>query len=515
MAKSATGALAPLCCTFPALPRITLEASIDMADIKKLGKYDITGVLGKGGMGTVYQGYDPIIERVVALKTIRKELLEDGQGEGMVERFKNEARAAGRLNHPGIVAIYDYGEDEDVSFIAMEYVNGCGLNEFFKQHKEIPLGDVVVSIMLQLLAALDYAHEQGVVHRDVKAANLLITSDGKLKITDFGIARLDTSHLTLVGSIIGTPNSMAPEQFLGLMADRRSDVFSAGVVFYEMLTGQRPFVGTMESMASKVCYEVEAPPSSIKPDLPPAFDIVSAKSLTKLQDDRYASARHFSEAIQQAYEGSFQSPASLTISDQTVMLTAQAVQASIAAMKARANRASTPSPGQSSSAGQSSAAGQSMITSWHESTLRDVERQLAAHIGPMAKIIVRKAAASTADVNELYTLLADNLDTEVARREFLGGMTRLGVTPSPTGSSPGGTRVLNNTKVVGNIEPIPQQTIDLASRQLAKYVGPIASVMVKKAARQATSLKVFYSLLADNLPNPSERDKFLKEIGPH
>ena len=488
-----------------------------MADIKKLGKYEITGVLGKGGMGTVYQGVDPIIERTVALKTIRKELLEDGQGEGMVERFKNEARAAGRLNHPGIVAIYDYGEDEDVSFIAMEYVNGCGLNEFFRENnKKIPLGDVI-SIMLQLLAALDYAHEQGVIHRDVKAANLLITSDGKLKITDFGIARLDTSNLTMVGSIIGTPNSMAPEQFMGLLADRRSDVFSAGVVFYEMLTGQRPFVGNMESMASKVCYEVEAPPSSINPDLPHAFDVVSAKSLTKLQDDRYPTARHFSEAIQKAYEGTFQSPASMTVSDQTVVLTAQAVQANMAAMRAKAERAaasrSGAGPGQQTSAPAPGT--QSMITSWHENTLKDVERQLAAHIGPMAKIIVRKAASATADVHELYTMLATNLDSEGARREFLGGLTRLGVTPPPTGagSGTGGTRVLTNTKLAGSIEPLSQQTIDTASRQLAKYIGPIASVMVKKAARQATSTQVFYALLADNITNLGDREKFFKDVG--
>jgi serine/threonine-protein kinase len=486
-----------------------------MADIKKLGKYEITGVLGKGGMGTVYQGIDPVIERTVALKTIRKELLEDGQGEGMVERFKNEARAAGRLNHPGIVAIYDYGEDEDVSFIAMEYVNGCGLNEFFREHnKNIPLGDVV-SIMLQLLAALDYAHEQGVIHRDIKAANLLITSDGKLKITDFGIARLDTSNLTLVGSIIGTPNSMAPEQFMGLQTDRRSDVFSAGVVFYEMLTGQRPFVGSMETMASKVCYEVEAPPSTLNPDLPLAFDMVSAKSLTKLQDDRYATARHFSDAIQRAYEGTFQSPASMTMSDQTVVLTAQAVQASMAAMRAKAERAAIRSAQSGQQTNAPAPGTQSMITSWHESTLKDVERQLAAHIGPMAKIIVRKAASSTADVHELYTMLANNLDTEVARREFLGGLTRLGVTPPPTGSGSGvgGTRVLTNTNLAGNIAPLSQQTIDLASRQLAKYIGPIASVMVKKAARQATSTQVFYALLADNITNLGDRQKFLKDVG--
>jgi serine/threonine-protein kinase len=488
-----------------------------MADIKKLGKYEITGVLGRGGMGTVYQGLDPIIERTVALKTIRKELLEDGQGEGMVERFKNEARAAGRLNHPGIVAIYDYGEDEDVSFIAMEYVNGCGLNEFLKaNNKKIPLGDVV-SIMLQLCAALDYAHEQGVIHRDIKSANLLITSDGKLKITDFGIARLDTSNLTMVGSIIGTPNSMAPEQFMGLTADRRSDVFSAGVVFYEMLTGQRPFVGNMESMASKVCYEAEAPPSSVNGDLPPAFDVVSAKSLTKLQEDRFATARHFSEAIQRAYEGTFQSPASMTMSDQTVMLTAQAVQANMAAMRAKAERALAGKPGQqTSTASPTSTVSQSMITSWHENTLKDVERQLAAHIGPMARIMVRKAASSTADVHELYTLLANNLDTEGARREFLGGLTRLGVTPTPTSAS--GTRVVGTqvvgTQVAGNVIALAQPTIDLATRQLAKYIGPIASVMVKKAAKQATSMQVFYTLLGDNISNLDERQKFFKDVGP-
>jgi serine/threonine-protein kinase len=272
----------------------------------------------------------------------------------------------------------------------------------------------------------------------------------------------------------------------------------------------------MESMASKVCYEVEAPPSSINADLPSPFDVVSARSLTKLQDDRFQTARHFSEAIQRAYEGTFLSPASMTVSDQTVMLTAQAVQANMAAMRAKAERAAAGRPGQQTSApAPTGTVSQSMITSWHENTLRDVERQLAQHIGPMAKIIVRKAASTTADVHELYTMLANNLDTEGARREFLGGLTRLGVTPPPTGA---GTRVVGGTQVVGTqlagtIEPLSQQTLDLASRQLAKYIGPIASVMVKKAARQATSLQVFYALLADNITNLDERSKFLKDVG--
>ena len=158
-----------------------------------LGKYEIIDILGKGGMGTVYRAHDPSIDRTVALKTIRRELLDGGNGESMVDRFRNEARAAGRLNHPGIVAIYDFGEDQDVAYIAMEYVDGCGLGQFIKHHEaRFPIADVV-SIMIQLLEALEYVHQRGVIHRDIKAANLLITASGRLKITDFGIARIDAS----------------------------------------------------------------------------------------------------------------------------------------------------------------------------------------------------------------------------------------------------------------------------------------------------------------------------------
>jgi serine/threonine-protein kinase len=212
----------------------------------------------------------------------------------------------------------------------------------------------------------------------------------------------------------------------------------------------------------------------------------------------------------------------MVVSDQTVMLTAQAIQANMAAMRAKAERAAGR-PGQQTSTASptntpTGSVSQSMITNWHENTLKDVERQLAQHIGPMAKVMVRKAASSTADVHELYTMLANNLDTEGAKREFLGGLTRLGVTPPPT-SAGTGTRVVGGTQVVGTrvvagtVEPIPQQTIDLASRQLAKYLGPIASVMVKKAARDATSLQLFYTTLADNISNLDERSKFLKEVG--
>src|SRR5258708_5748347 len=220
-------------------------------------------------MGVVYKGFDPVIERHVALKTIRKELIDQEKGSEIVARFKTEAQAGGRLTHPGIVAVYEYGEDEEVAFIAMEYVEGRGLRDYFAKQVRFGLQDMM-SIMGQLLDALDYAHEQGVVHRDIKPATLIITAEGKLKIADFGIARLDGSNLTQMGAVMGTPSYMSPEQFAGLPVDRRSDLFSAGVVFYELLTGTKPFEGATETISYKICHDPHRTPPELQPLPTPA-----------------------------------------------------------------------------------------------------------------------------------------------------------------------------------------------------------------------------------------------------
>ncbi|MBK9575233.1 MAG: serine/threonine protein kinase [Rhodoferax sp.] len=206
-----------------------------------LGKYAITGLLGEGAMGVVYKGYDPGIGRQVAIKTIRKSLSEDRSTEdALSERFRNEARAVGRLNHPGIVAIYDLGEHEDNAFIAMEFVEGRDLSQILAATPNLP-EPVILRVMHQLLDALEYAHSQGVWHRDIKPANLIITSAGQLKVTDFGIARIESAALTQVTSTIGTPGYMAPEQYIGESFDHRVDIFAAGVLLYRMLAGQPPF----------------------------------------------------------------------------------------------------------------------------------------------------------------------------------------------------------------------------------------------------------------------------------
>ncbi len=268
-----------------------------MADL--IGKYEIRRELGRGAMGVVYEAFDAQIKRLVALKTIRADQLTGDTAENIVARFRREAQAAGRLNHPNIVSIYDFGDDAGVSYIAMEYVKGRELKEYFQSSERFTSADVV-RIMTQILAALDYAHRQGVVHRDIKPANIFLQEDGTVKVADFGIAHIETSNMTQLGTAIGTPAYMSPEQIQGLPVDGRSDLFSAGVILYQFLTGERPFAGSSTTTMRKVLEEDPLPPSRFNIQVPAAMDAVVRKALAKRPDDRFDTARAFSEALAQA-----------------------------------------------------------------------------------------------------------------------------------------------------------------------------------------------------------------------
>ena len=230
---------------------------------QRLGKYPITDVIGKGAMGVVYRGYDPVIKRPVAIKTIRKELIDDeDKTETLSGRFRREAQAAGTLNHPGIVAVYEYGEDEQHAFIAMELVEGSSLREYLANGSDFDEHDSV-SIMAQLLDALQFAHEHAVWHRDIKPANIMVMRNGRIKLTDFGIARIESADRTKTNVIMGTPGYIAPEMYLSGQIDQRVDIFSAGVLFYHLLAGQPPFRGRSEAVMYDVCYHDPAPPSTV------------------------------------------------------------------------------------------------------------------------------------------------------------------------------------------------------------------------------------------------------------
>ena len=280
----------------PPISLMATDASIHPA---RLGKYTLTGVLGEGAMGTVYKGYDPVIQRAVAVKSIRPHLFENASLHvSAAERFRNEAKAAGRLTHPGIVGVYEYGEDDGGAFIAMEYVEGHGLNHYIAPPARLPEPEAL-SVMMQLLEALHCAHEQGVWHRDIKPNNIIVTADGRLKIADFGIARIESADLTQMTVLIGSPGYIAPERYTGEAPDRRVDIFSCGVLLYQMLTGVAPFAGTDTEAMYKVLHTDPLPPSRSAVTQPPpeCWDAIVAKALAKRPEDRYATAREFREAL--------------------------------------------------------------------------------------------------------------------------------------------------------------------------------------------------------------------------
>lgn len=284
-----------------------------MSTPSRIGKYDIRRELGKGAMGIVYEGYDPVIERTVAIKTIRGDQLEQAHAAEILARFKREAQAAGRLNHPHIVAIYDYGEvvpegdpsappdGARIAYIAMEFIKGKELKDHFDASERFAMKDIE-RIMVELLDALDHAHRNGVVHRDMKPANVILLADGRVKVADFGIARIESSELTQAGTMLGTPAYMSPEQFLGQPVDGRSDIFSCGVILYQFLTGEKPFTGTVTTIMHKVLKEEPLPPSTLNVTLPPAWDAVVKKAMAKNPADRFQTAAEFAAAIRSAVQ---------------------------------------------------------------------------------------------------------------------------------------------------------------------------------------------------------------------
>ncbi len=254
-----------------------------------LGRYQVEKELGKGAMGVVYLGKDPKISRVVAIKTmaLAQEFEPDELAE-VKERFFREAETAGRLNHPNIVTIYDAGEEHDLCYIAMEFLKGKDLVPYTKADQLLPIPRVM-DIVLKVADALDYAHANHVVHRDIKPANIMYETDtSAVKVTDFGIARITDSSKTKTGMVLGTPSYMSPEQLSGKKVDGRSDIFSLGVMMYQMVTGQLPFQGdSMAQLMFKIANEPHAPAQSLRPDLPPCLSAIIDKMLDKDFDQRY------------------------------------------------------------------------------------------------------------------------------------------------------------------------------------------------------------------------------------
>ncbi len=325
-----------------------------------IGRYRVRRELGRGAMGMVFQAEDPDIGRAVAIKLVRADLLQGTDRDEFLTRFRQEARAAGRCTHPNIVALYDLAQHEGNPFLAMEYVDGTDLAEALRKRGRFTPAEAVATIT-QVLDALGAAHEAGIVHRDVKPANILLQSNGHVKVTDFGISHLSTSDLTQQGSVLGTLTYMSPEQCCGEEIDLRSDLFSVGTVLYELLSGSRAFHGRHANEVAHRLLTVDPPDLAILvPGLPAELVGVVRKSMEKSRDRRYPSAQAMADALRPPIS---EAPLANTLQSEAETLPARQRSVGLAA----------PEP-------------------IDDATQKRIERRLAFYIGPIARHVLRAAS---------------------------------------------------------------------------------------------------------------------------
>lgn len=459
---------------------------------RQLGKYVLSHVLGEGAMGIVYKAVDPHIHRPVAIKAIRAPLLAPGARDlGAALRFRVEAQAAGRLCHPNIVSVYEYGETAHERYIAMEYVDGVSLLELTRHAGRLPLDDAL-SLMQQLLDALECAHAQGVWHRDIKPANLLVTPDGRLKVSDFGIARIESSDRTQHTTVLGSPGYMAPERYTDDAPDQRVDIFSCGVLLHELLTGEPPFRGS----SSAVMYQVlnVAPPApstlALQPPVPARFDAVVARALARRPGDRFASAAQMREALCAAADRTIRP----TLSIETLV-------------RLRTTRQDAPTQVMPRALAPASASAPS-LPGWDKAQLAELEALLRPQLGPMARLVVCDAARHCVDAAALVARIAAQSLDEDERAAFVAeAMRRLpAARPTAPRSVPSGPLpVLGST-------PMAPTIVDRARALLAEEIGPLAGLIVRRAAASAASREQFFAALVDMAGDEVDRKALLARL---
>lgn len=442
----------------------------------RVGKYTITGVLGHGAMGVVYRAFDPGIQRPVAIKVILRKLLDhDRTADLVAARFKNEARAVGRLSHPGIVAIYEYGEDAACAFIAMELVEGRSLGWILSRTPMLPEAELL-HIMDQLLDALDCVHRHGVWHRDIKPENLIVTPRGEVKLADFGIARVENVALTQGGPWVGTPGYMAPEQYTAAEIDHRVDIFAAGVLLYRLLTGKAPFKGRSRSVMRATLDDDPPAPSAAANTVRHAFyDAIISTALAKNPKARFASAAEFRDALSKRSE------------------VAPAISSCVNGIGVRTLAASLfPDSTVTTRSPDLAVAAAASRTGLDAATLGRAERALVGFVGPIGKVLVRKAARNCLDLVSFSTALVEHVPP-AQRRAFI-------------------ERITAECGAFGVATPLSPDVLAHACRVLTSQMGPIAAMVVKRVAGQAQTREEFFHLLVVQSADGVDRAKLSKEL---
>ena len=379
-------------------------AAVGNALPERVGKYRIDGIIGRGAVGVVYKGYDEQIDRPLAIKTLRVEVITDPEyRETALQRFALEARSAGRCLHPNIVTVFDYIEQDQAPYIVMEHVDAGTLENVINSGILLPVRQVG-EIMVQLLFALGHAHGKGVVHRDIKPSNILCPSATSIKVTDFGVARFDVMGLTNPNGIgaIGTPNYMSPEQFLGRPVDHRTDIFSAGVILFQLLAGAKPFVANdVPELMRKLLNESPPALATLRPGAGPHLDPVIQRALARNPEDRFQNTDEFIDALNAAIE--------VTTIEDGPPLDLTKISTS------RNDRQAGSKDGSSKSTDDMS---RTMAARLSPQTMRHLERELAEVLGPIAKVIVKNEAEKATDPDMLLTLLSSKVPIAAEATRF-------------------------------------------------------------------------------------------------
>jgi len=440
---------------------------------KKIEKYNILSILGQGAMGVVYKGYDKEIDRYVAIKVLHPHLLAGDMGHELEQRFKHEVQAAAKCLHQNIVTIFNCGLYNSSPYMVMEYVEGIDLGMALKSKQHFSL-EKAINIMCNVLDALFAAHKMGIVHRDIKPANILLMDNGSVKVTDFGVAKIDNSDLTQIGDVIGTPSYMSPEAKLGLVVDNRSDIYSAALVLFETLTLRRlkPTQINHEGL-SETLEQLEIADSK-------KINLVNIlnRALESEPEQRYQTAQQLSKDLIDLL--------SITIDTHRQ---AEDLAETVIHLKRSITPSTTPPHSQTS---------HSQLSQLHEKDLPIIEKSLTKYLGPVAKVLIKKQAKKDITIDQLVTSLTGHIPSKKEQDDFMHSLESSGILKNT-----------NNEQV--KKFTLSNEELEQLTQQLVIYIGPVAKHVIKASLKKARTRNELNNMVAEKIQDLGHRQLFLDE----